>query len=113
SSVLESFRYDALGRRVTDGSAASIYYSAAWQVLEECDSSGSTLQTYAWSIAYIDAMIARDQGSTRLYAQQDANSNVTALVSAGGSVQERHAEDPYRSFHLYAPTWSARRSRRL
>jgi hypothetical protein len=46
---------------------------------------GDTTVSYAWSPVYVDAMIARDRNTTgddsvleeRLYAQQDANFNVT------------------------------------
>src|SRR5207249_2121018 len=92
---------------ISDGSAAAIYYSAAWQVLEERNSSGSTLQTYAWSPVYIDAMIARDQSGTRLYVQQDANWNVTALLSSGGSVVQRMVEDPYGTVTFLTASWGS------
>jgi RHS repeat-associated protein len=39
--------------------------------------------------------VERDQGAQRLYVQQDANYNVTAITDALGNVRERYALDPY------------------
>ena len=82
STLLATYRYDALGRRVreTRGSTTTdLYYSSAWQVLEE--RVGTAVQvSYAWSPVYVDALIARDRDTNadgtldeRLYAVQDAN----------------------------------------
>jgi RHS repeat-associated protein len=46
----------------------------------------------------------------RLWVQQDANSNVTALVSGSGSVVERYVYDPFGVVTIYAPDYSATRS---
>ena len=55
---------------------------------------------YVWSESYLDALVERDQYSggaqtQRLYAQQDANYDTTALVDTTGTVQERYLYDPY------------------
>ena len=67
---------------------------------------------YVWSIAYVNDMVLRDEdaddssstgnlGKTssgleqRLYAQTDANYNVTALIDTSGAVVERYIYDPY------------------
>jgi RHS repeat-associated protein len=99
TTVLELYTYDALGRRVMENPSGtlpkSLYYSSAWQVLEE-RWSGATQVQYVWSPVYVDAMIERDRGSERFYVQQDANWNVTAIVNATtGAVQERYVYDPY------------------
>jgi RHS repeat-associated protein len=65
----------------------------------------------------------RDPGGTgtlseRLYVQQDANWNVTAVVNGSGAVVERYAYDPYGRFTdrsgqmagVLAPDWSWRGS---
>src|SRR5207249_1081349 len=88
STTLVSYAYDALGRRVAetrDSATRHFYYSAAWQVLEE--RGGDTPQAqYVWSPVYVDALVLRDSDTDgdgtldlRLYVQQDANWNVTAL----------------------------------
>src|SRR5207249_1679388 len=95
-TVLVSYAFDALGRRVTEnpGSLKDVYYSSGWQAVEE--RSGLLVQAqYVWSAAYVDALVERDRDADglpadgleeRLYAQQDANYDTTALVSAAGSV---------------------------
>jgi uncharacterized protein (TIGR03067 family) len=85
----------------------AIYFSAAWQVLEE-DAAGSMQDQYVWSRAYIDAMVERDTPTQRLYVQQDANWNITALVDTSASVQERYIYDPFGVFTVLAPNWGAR-----
>jgi RHS repeat-associated protein len=62
----------------------------------------------------VDALVLRDQSSLhngtldqRLYVQQDANGNVTALVSTTGSVLERYAYAPYGAVTVMSPGWSA------
>src|SRR5262249_29941363 len=103
NTLLATYRYDGTGRRVreTRGSTtADLYYSAAWQVLEE--RVGAAVQSsYVWSPVYVDALVARDRDSDgngtleeRMYAVQDANFNVTALLDTSGAVVERYAYDP-------------------
>jgi RHS repeat-associated protein len=62
----------------------------------------------------VDTLVLRDQSSLhngtldqRLYVQQDANGNVTALVNTTGSVLERYAYDPYGAVTVLSPGWSA------
>jgi RHS repeat-associated protein len=44
----------------------------------------------------------------RLYAQQDANYNITALVDANGTVVERYVEDPYGQVMVLTANWADR-----
>jgi RHS repeat-associated protein len=44
----------------------------------------------------------------RLYVQQDANGNVTALVNIAGAVVERSVEDPYGQRSVWTPNWQSR-----
>lgn len=104
------YAYDALGRRIKEDTR-SMFYSSNWQVLEERNS-GALLYRYAWSPVYVDAMIARDKFSggsmtERLYVLCDANFNVTALVSTGGSVLERFVYDPYGTFTVVNSNWGS------
>jgi RHS repeat-associated protein len=115
-----SYSYDALGRRIiiNPGTPRDLYYSSTWQVLEEQVGGVMQLQ-YLWSPVYIDALIERDTNSgQRLYVQQDANWNVTAILDSTGAVQERYVYDPYGRFTdptgqtaaVLAPDWSVRGS---
>jgi RHS repeat-associated protein len=109
--------YDALDRRVqqTESSTTTdFYFSDAGQVLEERVGSNVMAQ-YVWSAVYVDAMILRDRSTNggaslneRLWVQQDADFNVTALVNTSGSVTERSVEDPYGSSSVYDSSWNAR-----
>jgi RHS repeat-associated protein len=110
------YSYDALGRRIQEPIDSShirdLYFSKDWQVLEERDNAmPATLvrSQYVWSPLYVDALVVRDRDPNgtgmfdeRLYVQQDANWNVTAVVAGKnfgtthtGDVVERYVEDPY------------------
>ncbi len=67
---------------------------------------GATQAQYVWSPVYVDAMIERDSGGQRLYVQQDANFNVTALIDTSGNVVERYTYDPYGTASFWTGTWS-------
>jgi RHS repeat-associated protein len=109
---LGTYAYDALGRRIqepiTSTTARDLYFSKDWQVLEERDNAmPATLERsqYVWSPVYVDALVLRDRDPNgtgrfdeRLYVQQDANWNVTAVIDTSGNVKERYVYDPYRRF---------------
>jgi RHS repeat-associated protein len=72
---------------------------------------------YVWSPVYVDALVERDRDANgqssdgleeRLYAQQDANYNITALVDANGTVVERYVEDPYGQVTVLTAGWADR-----
>jgi YD repeat-containing protein len=88
-TTLAAYGYNGLGERITEthgSTTTDLYYSADWQVLEE--RVGGVVQARnVWSPVYVDALILRDQSSQhngvldqRLYAVQDADWNVVALV---------------------------------
>jgi RHS repeat-associated protein len=120
-TTIAAYEFDALGRRIEEtvsGTTRDVYFSSAWQVLEE--RVGSDVKTqYIWSPVYVDALILHDRDADanqgngleeRLYVQQDANFNVTAVINTGGAVQERYAYDPYGSVSYLAPDWTSRSS---
>jgi RHS repeat-associated protein len=117
STTLETLAYDGLGRRIVEnpGTARDLYYSDDWQVLEE-RAGGSAKVQYVWSPVYVDALVLRDRdadGSSgngleeRLWVQQDANWNVTALVNGSGSVVERDVYDPYGNVSVLSASWGS------
>ncbi len=110
-STLAVYGYDALGRRIRESpgfNPTDVYFSSQWQVLEE-QMSGATTAQYVWSPVYVDALVERDAGATRLYVQQDANYNVTGLVNTSGQPVERYAYDPYGKATVLDPvTWMVR-----
>ena len=117
NTTLASYSYDALGRRIIEnetGTVHDLYYSAAWQVVEERVSGQAKVQ-YVWSPVYVDALIERDRDADgnstngleeRLYVQQDANWNVTALVDTSGNVKERYIYDPYGQAIVLSAAWA-------
>jgi RHS repeat-associated protein len=116
-STIASYAYDGLSRRITQtdgGTTTELYYSSAGQVLEE-RVAGQVQARNIWSPVYVNALVLRDQSSRgdgvldqRLYVAQDANGNVTALVSTGGSVVERYVYQPYGAVTVLNPDWSGR-----
>jgi RHS repeat-associated protein len=110
---VQSYAFDALGRRITEG-GREIFYSANWQQIEERDTTTDDVVVQnVWSAVYVDALVERDRDTDangtldeRLYVMQDANFNVTGIVSASGAVLERFAYDAYgKRTVLNATTW--------
>ena len=117
-STNEAYTYNANNQRpglsVCNGAVTTSYYSTNWQDLEDDIISGSatTKNTYLWSISYIDDLVARDSTvnggtATRIYAQQDANHDITSLTNSSGTVLERFAYDPYGARTVLTASWSA------
>jgi RHS repeat-associated protein len=117
-TTLASYSYDALGRRIvqTESSTTTdLYYSSQWQVLEE-RVGGAAKAQYVWSPVYVNAMIERDRDADgnssngleeRLYAQTDANWDVTALVGTAGTVAERYVSDPFGAVTYLTGSWGS------
>jgi RHS repeat-associated protein len=122
--VVVEHAYDGLNRRIVAKSYGSggglletrhLYYSDAWQVLEERVDSGATAKAqYVWGLRYIDDCVLRDRNTSgsglneRLYAMQDANWNVVAIANAAGAVQERYGYTPYGSAHVMDDSLNSR-----
>jgi RHS repeat-associated protein len=113
------YEYDGRGRRIvkltysggTLSETRHFYYSNDWQILEErVGSSTSASLQYVWGIRYVDELICRDASSTRLYALQDANFNLTAITDDAGAVHERYVFYPYGQRLIYDASWSPRGS---
>ncbi len=94
-----TYSYDGLNRRATktiSGVLRDLYYSNDWQVHEERVGGATTAdRQFVWGQRYIDDLVLRDRSTERLYALQDANWNVTAIVNTSGMVQERYSYTVY------------------
>jgi RHS repeat-associated protein len=111
-----TYSWDGTGRRVREvrgGNTTDLYYSSAWQVIEE-RVGGTARISYAWSPVYVDAMIARDrdirengQFEERLYALHDANFNIVGLLDINGDIVERFAYDPFGTFTVLDASWAS------
>jgi RHS repeat-associated protein len=136
---IAAYQYDGMSRRIVEQVAATgtslaavrdLFYSQAWQVLEERVRSASgdipaTADTrYVWSPVYVDALVARDRNADantstgtggleeRVYALQDANLNTTAIAAASGvsgfstgAVINRFAYTPYGESQTLTASW--------
>ena len=84
------------------------YYNESWQVLEE-RSDGVPAAQYLWDPRYVDAPVLRwrysGQATETLYYTQDANWNITAVVSAAGSVVERYMYAAYGEVTVLDANW--------
>ncbi|MDX1969449.1 MAG: RHS repeat-associated core domain-containing protein [Planctomycetaceae bacterium] len=93
------------------------YYTDGWRDVEERlgtnpDTADPDRQ-FVWGLRYIDDLVLRDRSDAgtldeRLYACQDANWNVTAVVDDAGDVQERYEYDPYGNLTVLSPALSVR-----
>ncbi|MCY2964024.1 MAG: RHS repeat-associated core domain-containing protein, partial [Planctomycetota bacterium] len=80
-----------------------LLYSTGWQVVEERVGAATAAERqFVWGLRYLDDLVVRDRDTTggatlneRLYPLQDANWNVVALASSGGTIQERYAYSAY------------------
>jgi len=113
ATTVSEYQYDAARRRVVQKSYVSgtlnetrhLYYTepSKWQVVEErVGTSTSANRQFVWGLRYIDDLILRERDTDgngtldeRLYALQDANWNVTALVNTSGAVQQRFVYTAY------------------
>ena len=105
-TVVAGYAYDALDRRVVEVNNSStkfIYFAPGWQVIEERTgglAAGNVSTQYVMGVT--GALVLRDSytsgvlsTSSRLYALNNANGDIMALVDTPGAVQERYAYDAY------------------
>jgi RHS repeat-associated protein len=116
-TTLSAYVPDALTRRIKEtsgGTTRDLYYSASWQVLEE--KVGTRTDTrQVWSPVYVDELVLRERDTNtglsgleeRVYVVQDANHNVTALVSVSGTVLQRFVYDPFGQATVLDASWGA------
>ncbi|NNJ26204.1 hypothetical protein LzC2_22850 [Planctomycetes bacterium LzC2] len=119
ATVVQENAYDARGyriERIADGEARRYYHSAGWRVLEERIGTATLAERqFVWGVRYIDELVLRDRdedgtGSLieRLYALQDANWNVVALVDEVGGLAERFGYAAYGEMQVLTPAFAAR-----
>ena len=112
-NTVSEYQYDGAKRRIVQKSYVSgtlnetrhLYYTepSKWQVVEErVGTSSSANRQFVWGLRYIDDLILRDRDTDgngtldeRLYCLQDANWNVTGLVSTSGVIQQRSVYTAY------------------
>jgi RHS repeat-associated protein len=112
-TVVATYAYDGLNRRVKKvvGSVTRhFYYSRDWQVLEERVGTATTAdRQFVWGLRYVDDLVLRvvyqSPANEVLYAVNDANFNVTAVVddAATPGVIERYVYTPYGATIVVTP----------
>lgn len=89
--VVTYMLYDARNHRIkkTIGDETRLYYfNQQWQCVEE--RVGTTVDaTWIYGLRYIDDVVCRVKNTEVLYALQDPNWNVIAVLNSNGSVAER------------------------
>jgi RHS repeat-associated protein len=112
--TVATYQYDGSNRRIVKVTTAisetrHFYWTNSWQDGEErVGSSTSMDKQFVWGTRYIDELVCRDDATPqRLYATQDANFNLTALVSTSGAVQQRFLYDPYGSSAVLTSSWDS------
>src|SRR5260370_19412573 len=89
-------------------------YFHVWNVVEERLNGATTADVqYIWSPVYVNALVLRDRSTLhkgtldeRLWVQQDANWNVTALLDNSANVVERYIYDAYGQATNLNASWS-------
>lgn len=103
TTAVGTYQYDGRNRRIVKTTASEtrhFYYTNGWQDVEQRVGSLTTMdQQHVWGIWYVDELVCRDRtvsgSNERVYACQDANFNITALISKAGAVLQRFLYDPY------------------
>ncbi len=114
SVVLASYAYDGLGRCITEtagGDRYDFYYDESNQVVET-DKDGKVYQQFVWDPRAADTPLEltdyTGSAAGSYFYMQDANHNVTGLVSTSGAVVERYAYDAYGNATIYSGnSWSS------
>ena len=85
--LIESYAYDALGRRVATTAASGTerhVYDDNWQVIADLDANGNVLRSYVWD-AGIDRLLAVKIGSRTYTAHTDVQGTVWAFSDEQGN----------------------------
>ncbi|MDP1797698.1 MAG: RHS repeat-associated core domain-containing protein [Planctomycetaceae bacterium] len=131
ADTVSEYVYDGAKRRIVQKSYTGgtldetrhLYYTepSLWQVIEErvgaSPDSADAERQFVWGKRYIDDLVVRDHDTDangdldeRLYACQDANWNVTAIVGTSEAVQERYAYAAYGTPQFLTGTFGSRAS---
>jgi len=105
-NIRSTYEYNGIGyrsERTFSGDNDESYYSNDHQILETLrNNDAQPLDAYVYDIRYVDEAIVgyRDNDlsgtvDNTYYLTHDANYNVTAIVSGGGTVTERYNFAPY------------------
>ena len=95
--------FDGDGKAITDTGGTETAWALAIQLDGKIVAAGErTVNSFVG-----DFVLVRYHDAVRLYVQQDANFNVTAVTDSAGTVLERYIYEPYGSFTVLNPDWLA------
>jgi len=105
--VIESYAYDAFGRRITSATPTSTTTSVYDGVNCIQDTTGTTKDEYIWG-QQADQLLAVDwtipvYGTQTLYAMRDVQGSVIALQDQNGHVMEAYVYNPYGQPTIFLP----------
>ena len=127
-TVIAQYSYNAFGNRITEsypqggpgvpvGIQLYLYYDAKGQFIEMRQNStaaSDVIRQMVWSAAYINGVVLQDItfSNTRIYFQQDANWNTTAIMEYNSStstwdIVQRYVYSPYGNITILNADWSA------
>lgn len=91
-----SYSYDVLRRRVQKNVSGAItrFLHVGWQEIEEQDTAGVTIATYAYG-NFVDEVLRMTRGSTNNFFLADEMYNVVGVSDASGNVLERYEYGDY------------------
>ena len=95
--LLESYSYDALGRRASTTSAGGTIrhvYDDNWQCIADIDEQDNVVASYVWGEG-IDNLLAVKIGETTYYALTDVQGTVWGYVDSSNSVVARWLYDAW------------------
>lgn len=91
-----TFKYDPAGRRIykSSSSGASIYIYDVDNLVEETNSSGTSVARYAQGLT-IDEPLAMLRSSTTSYYQADGSGSITSLTNGSGTIAQSYGFDSF------------------
>ena len=94
--------FDGDGKAITDTGGTETAWALAIQPDGKIVAAGErTVNSFVG-----DFVLVRYHDAVRLYVQQDANFNVTAVTDSAGTVLERYIYEPYGSFTVLDADWA-------
>jgi len=99
-SILETYEYDVLGRRIVrrtqgpSGTSEVRYAHHLDRVIEERDAGGATLATYVHG-NYVDELLTMRRGGVDYYVHTDDLYSTVAVTDGAGAVVERYDYDDF------------------
>ncbi len=119
-SLIKGYVYDGLGRLVTETNgltSTDLYYSGTQDIEERTgvtdytgaslSSNGTTTLVNVYSPDYVNDILLRDSGGTRVYFSHDLVYSVTGVISTAGVVLQREVYNSYGDVTFLNASWGS------